>query len=98
MNTQMVIELKDKKDARAIHSAIEAYKTRLQVNIRRTQRRLTEFEHLYGVSTAYFLQTMSAEDLSGGDMEYVTWAGEAKLLAGLEDELAELEHAHYQLP
>lgn len=31
-------------------------------------------------------------------MEYVEWAGEAKLLAGLESELAELENARYQLP
>ena len=98
MSTRMVIELKDEKDARSIHSAIEAYKTRLQVNIRRTQRRLAEFEQRYGVSTPHFLQTMTAEDLPGGDMEYVSWAGEAKLLAGLEAELAELEHAHYQLP
>jgi len=32
------------------------------------------------------------EEVGGGE------AGEAKLLAGLEDELGELEHAHYQLP
>lgn len=31
-------------------------------------------------------------------MKYVDWAGEAKLLAGLEAELAELERARYQLP
>lgn len=98
MSKQMVIELKDEKDVRAIHSAIEAYKARLQVSIRRSQHRLLEFEKRYGVSTSYFLQTMTAEDLPEGDMEYITWAGEAKLLAGLESELVELEHAHYQLP
>lgn len=98
MSAQMVIELKEEKDARSIHSAIEAYKTRLGASISRTQRRLAEFEQLYGVTTTRFLQTMTAEDLSGGDMEYVTWAGEAQLLVGLEDELAELEHVHYQLP
>ena len=41
---------------------------------------------------------MAAEDLSGGDMEYVEWAGEAKLLGNLETELAELEQARYELP
>jgi hypothetical protein len=41
---------------------------------------------------------MAAEDLEGGDLEYVEWAGEARLLAGLEGELTELEHARYQLP
>ena len=98
MSTQMVIELKNEKDAHSIHSAIETYKARLQASIRRTRRRLLEFEQRYGISTNHFLQTMTAEDLPGGDIEYVTWAGEARLLDGLENELAELEHVHYQLP
>lgn len=41
---------------------------------------------------------MTAEDLRDGDLEYVEWAGEAKLLAGLETELSELGQARYQLP
>jgi hypothetical protein len=40
---------------------------------------------------------MVAEDLHGGDLEYVEWAGEAKLLEGLEAELWELEHASYHI-
>jgi hypothetical protein len=40
---------------------------------------------------------MAAEDLHGGDLEYVEWAGEAKLLEGLEAELRELEHASYHI-
>jgi hypothetical protein len=40
---------------------------------------------------------MTAEDLEGGDLEYVEWAGEARILEGLEAELLELEHARYQL-
>ncbi len=98
MSTQMVIQLRDKESARSIHSAIEAYRDRLQASIARTQRRLAKFEQRYGVSTTHFLQTMTAEDLAEGDMEYVTWAGEAKLLAGLKEELAELADVHYQLP
>jgi hypothetical protein len=93
---QMVIELEQKQTAHSIVSAIESYKIRLQASIRRTQRRLTEFEQRYNVATDYFLENMTAEDLQGGDIEYVTWAGEAKLLAGLQNELAELENARYQ--
>jgi hypothetical protein len=93
---QMVIELGQKQTAHSIVSAIESYKIRLQASIRRTQRRLTEFEQRYNVATDYFLENMTAEDLQGGDMEYVSWAGEAKLLAGLQNELAELENARYQ--
>lgn len=98
MSVQMVIELKEKRGAQSILSAIEAYKMRLRAGILRAERRLSEFERHYGVDTDYFLQNMTAEDLQGEDVEYVTWAGEAKLLSGLQDELAELEHAHYQLP
>jgi len=98
MSVQMVIELADRQGSQAVLQALETYKARLRASIERTRRRLTEFEHHYQVTTAHFLAEMAAEDLSGGDAEYVEWAGEAKLLAGLEAELGELEHARYQLP
>jgi len=98
MSVQMVIELREKRGAQPVLQAIEAYKARLRAGIKRTQRRLAQFEQRYGVDTARFLQKMTAEDLEGGDLEYVEWAGEAKLLEGLEAELTELEHARYQLP
>ena len=41
---------------------------------------------------------MAAKDLEGGDLKYAEGTGEAKLLAGFEGELTELEHARYQLP
>ena len=98
MSVQMVIELKEKGGAQPVLQAIESYKARLRASIERTKRRLADFEQRYGVDTDHFLREMTAEDLEGGDLEYVEWAGEAKLLQGLEAELAELEHARYQLP
>jgi len=98
MSVQMVIELREKQSAQPILQAIESYKARLRASIERTRRRLAQFEQRYGVDTIHFLQEMAAEDLEGGDLEYVEWAGEAKLLEGLETELMELEHARYQLP
>jgi hypothetical protein len=98
MTVQLVIELREKEGAQPILQAIESYKARLRTGIKRSKRRLAQFEAQYGVNTAHFLQEMAAEDLAGGDLEYVEWAGEAKLLAGLEDELTELEYARYQLP
>jgi hypothetical protein len=98
MSVQMVIKLREKQGAQPILQAIESYKARLRASIERTQRRLAEFEQRHGVETAHFLREMTAEDLEGGDLEYVEWAGEAKLLEGLEAELLELEHARYQLP
>ena len=98
MSVQMVIELKEKSGAQPVLQAIESYKARLRASIERTRRRLAEFEQRYNVGTDHFLREMTAEDLEGGDLEYVEWAGEAKLLQGLEAELAELEHVRYQLP
>jgi hypothetical protein len=43
--------------------------------------------------TAYFLRETTAEDLSGGDLKYVEWAGD--VLEGLTAELRELEDARY---
>ena len=93
MGIRMVIELPDQGSAQTVVQALEAYKLRLRANITRTKRRLATFEARYGVDTRRFLHAMAAEDLQGGDLEYVEWAGEAKLLEGLEAELRELEHA-----
>ena len=98
MGIHMVIELPDRKSIQTVIQALEAYKVRLRAGIARTKRRLATFETRYGVDTAHFLHEMTAEDLQGGDLEYVEWAGEAKLLEGLEAELRELEHASYHLP
>jgi len=93
----MVIELKREEGVQTVLQALETYKSRLRAGIERTKQRLAGFESRYGVDTPHFLQEMSAEDLQGGDLEYVEWAGEAKLLKHLEVELLELEDARYQL-
>ena len=98
MSVQLIIELSHEEGIDAVLGALEMRKRRLRDSIMRTKRRLDEPEKAHGVTTSYFLNNMTAEDLAGGDMEYVEWAGEAALLKGLEDELAELEHANYQLP
>jgi hypothetical protein len=98
MTVQMVIELRERQGAQPILHAIESYKARLRASIERTRRHLAGFEQRYGMESARFLREMTAEDLAGGDLEYVDWAGEARLLEGLEAELTELEHARCQLP
>ncbi len=97
MTVQMVIEVQNQQGAQAVVQAMEAYKARLRFSIERTKRHLAVFEARYGVDTERFLREMAAEDLVDGDLEYVEWAGEARLLAGLTGELTELENAHYRL-
>ena len=98
MSVHFVIELENRDGARVVLNALDAYRTHLGESIERTRRRLGDFEGRYGVATREFLAQMAAEDLDGGDLEYVEWAGEASLLEGLEAELAQLEHARVQLP
>ena len=98
MSMQMTIELTNQNGIQAVLQALELYKRQLRSSIKRTREHLSRFEKQYHVTTAYFLTQMVAEDLAGGDLEYVEWAGEADLLEGLQAELRELENAHYRLP
>ena len=95
MGIQMAIESLDRQRAQVAVNALETYRKQLRSNIERTKSRLTQFEQRSGVSTTHFLAKITAEDLPCGDLEYVEWAGEAKLLEKLEAELKTLEHARY---
>lgn len=69
------------------HKCMSNRVSELQSSIQRVRERLNAFESRYHVDTPYFLQSMAAEDLVGGDLEYVEWAGYAEVLEGLEAEL-----------
>ncbi len=98
MTTRLIIEFEAEQGYQSVLSAIDAYKQRLKASIARTHRKLADFEARYGVGTEQFMTSFTAEDLEGGDLEYVDWAGEAKMLSRLENELIELEKARFELP
>jgi hypothetical protein len=91
--THLAVAVPHGSDAHIIHAAIESQRLHLQVAVERTQSRLRDFEERYNTSTATFLATLSADDLSGGDMDYIDWAGEAQMLAALQNDIATLEYA-----
>ena len=93
MSVELVLEGASRETAQTVFNALDAYKSKLRASIHRTRRNLRIFEQRYGVTTTVFLQEMTAEDLAGGDLEYVEWAGEAKLLEGLETELRDQTYA-----
>jgi hypothetical protein len=74
-----------------VRSAIENEITRLDLALELAQKRPAQFEQKYGVSSDHFITTMVAEDLEGGDEEYVCWAGEYKLIQQLEEKLHKLQ-------
>ncbi len=59
--------------------------------------KLALFEARYQTTTHSFMANMTAEDLDGGDLEYVEWAGEASMLKWLEAELLELNLTNPEL-
>ncbi|NOX62383.1 MAG: hypothetical protein GXP42_10650 [Chloroflexi bacterium] len=78
-----------------VRSAIEAEIARLELALEMAQKRLAEFEQRYAVSSEEFMQSMTAEDLNGGDDEYVQWAGEYLLMQRLREKLARLREIEY---
>lgn len=78
-----------------IRSAIEGEITRLELALKLARERLIPFEQKYGVTSEYFISEMAAEDLEGGDDEYVRWAGEYKLMQRLQEKLQQLREIEY---
>lgn len=73
-----------------VRSAIDGEIVRLELSLELAKDRLLPFEKRYGVSSATFSTEFAAEDLRGGDDEYVQWAGEYRLMQRLEEKLTQL--------
>jgi hypothetical protein len=75
--------------------AIEGEIVRLELALKLAKERLVPFEQKYGVTSEHFISEMAAEDLEGGDDEYVCWAGEYKLMQRLQEKLQRLQEINY---
>ncbi|OQY30362.1 MAG: hypothetical protein B6244_00445 [Candidatus Cloacimonetes bacterium 4572_55] len=83
-----------------IKSAVQSEVTRLELGMQLACNRLKPFEDRYRVSSQHFIEQMAAEDLSGGDDEYIQWSGEYQLMCKLRQKLQklkDLEYAHTSL-
>ncbi len=79
-----------------VRSAVESQITKLELAVKLADKRLRPFEQKYGVASDYFISEMSAEDLDGGDDEYVHWAGEYRLRQSLLQKLSTLRGIHFR--
>ena len=84
-----------KQAIQLVQSAVAAEVARLELAVQMAQQRLAPFERKYDVTSEQFCTEMAAEDLDGGDDEYVRWAGEYKLLQRLQDKLTQLKEIAY---
>ena len=78
-----------------VRAAVEGEITRLELALKLARERLVPYEQKYGVTSERFIAEMAAEDLEGGDDEYVRWAGEYKLMQRLQEKLQQLREIEY---
>jgi hypothetical protein len=78
-----------------IQGAIDREIQQLRLSLENSDRQLQEFETKYQVSSQVFLASWAAEDLEGGDQEYITWLGEIKVRTRIWESLRQLEQIEY---
>ena len=75
--------------------ALAAERKRLELGLTKTKKEIAKFEGRYQISSETFLAQFAAEDLEGGDIEYVQWAGELQLRERIVQRLEKLENVEY---
>jgi predicted DNA-binding protein YlxM (UPF0122 family) len=78
-----------------IKAAIDGEIQKIQNAIKKTEKNLAQYESKYGISSEEFSQNGVAEDLEGGDDEYISWLGEYQIKQKLIDSLNNLNIIEY---
>lgn len=92
------IKLKSEQSDEAVNilkDALKSEEMRLRYALEIAHRRISRFEDKYGTSSENFIEKWTAEDLPGGDDEYVEWAGEIKLASRVQERLNILNNIEY---
>ncbi|MGB6015494.1 MAG: hypothetical protein WBG32_12245 [Nodosilinea sp.] len=79
----------------AISDAVRKEVARIEQCIVYARQRLEHFEVLYNTPSSEFAERFTAEDLQGGDLEYVEWIGEYQLFQHLLQDLTLLKSLTY---
>ena len=78
-----------------LRTAVESKMRRLRLGIEATEARLRVLESRHGRTSAEAMATAAAEDLVGGDLDYVEWLGKWRMLQQLKHDLGQLEAIEY---
>jgi hypothetical protein len=82
-------------DQNLVKAAIASEVKNLKRALAKTEHIIQEFETKYQISSDYFLDNWTAEDLENGDDEYITWFGELQIKTKLLESLEKLEGIEY---
>jgi hypothetical protein len=93
---KLILETNKPSEAsRVLREALELEASRIKYSLNLARNRLKKFERKYNISSKKFITDWSAEDLKGGDMEYVAWSGEYQLALRLNERLAAIKSIEY---
>ena len=94
--TEVILKSADAPQAiAAISDAVMREIARIEQCIVPARHRLGRFESFYNIPSSEFAERFSAEDLQGGDLEYVEWMGEYQLFQHLLKNLTLLKSLTY---
>ena len=89
------IHTEQKSAKNVLYEAVQAEKRRITYALQLGEKKIQFFEKKYKIPSQVFLHDWTADNLEGKDIEYVEWAGEAKLHARLCERLAILRGIEY---
>ena len=78
-----------------LRSAVDGEIAKMELALKAAMKQLAPFEKKYHVSSEDFITRMTAEDLEHGDDEYISWAGEYKLMLRLKEKLNKLREVSF---
>jgi hypothetical protein len=78
-----------------VRAAVESETRRLELALDAAQRRLAHFEEKYSIPSDRFIVEIAAEDLEGGDDEYVQWAGDYRLMQRLQAKVTRIQEIRF---
>ncbi len=78
-----------------VKNAIASEIFRLENSQRLARKRLDYFEEKYQQRASQFQDALAAEDMEGGNLEYVEWMGEYQFFLELEEKIQSLKSLEY---
>lgn len=88
--------ISDKEEsAEIVKNAVSAEINRMEIALNKTEKEIQKFEKKYNIPSKRFLKEYSAEDLKGGDQEYIRWAGELKIKERITEDMKRLKSIEY---
>ena len=92
-----IIDDKDRDSTKnLVKLAISKEIKRLEISLDKTGKIISEFEKRYKISSEYFLEKYSAEDLDERDDEYIRWYGEIQIRNRILTDLNKLKEIEYK--